>query len=84
MEAEIIGYLIAVFARDTGLDPATVRQRYQTHAELVVLLVKASAMQKSEPGDGRDKLIALTVRMINRILDEVSGATTPNPAESPL
>lgn len=84
METEVIGYLIAVFARDTGLDPTTVRQRYQTHAELVVLLVKASAMQKSEAGEGRDKLIALTLRMINRILDEVSGAATPNPSESPL
>ncbi|MDP2738961.1 MAG: helix-turn-helix domain-containing protein [Pseudorhodobacter sp.] len=83
MEAEVIGYLIAVFARDTGLDPATVRLRFQTHAELVVLLVKASAMQKSDAGAPRDALIALTLRMIDRILDEVSDAT-PNPSESPL
>jgi len=83
MEAEIIGYLIAVFARDTGLGPATVRQRYQTHAALVVLLIKASAMQKSDAGEAPDKLIALTLRMINRILDEVSGAT-PTSSESPL
>lgn len=82
MEAEIIGYLIAVFARDTGLDPATARQRFQTHAALVVLMVKANAMQNSDVGEARDALIALTLRMIDRILDEVSDAT-PNPSESP-
>jgi len=40
-------------------------------------------MQKSDAGAPRDALIALTLRMIDRILDEVSDAT-PNPSESPL
>lgn len=82
MEAEVLGYLIAVFARDTGLAITEARQRYATHATLVVMLVKASAMQISDNGGARDHLVALTLRIINQILDEVSADLAPGPAES--
>ena len=41
------------------------------HASLLVMMIKATAMHHTDTEKGRDALIALTVRTMNRILDEI-------------
>lgn len=81
MEAEVVGNLVAVFARHTGLHPDIARQRFGSHAALIMMLVKAANMQKFDAGSTHDDLTALTLRMIDRILDEISGDIQPDTIE---
>ena len=71
MEDEIAGYMIAVFARITGLAIADAQTRFRAQATLIVMLVKAAAMQPAKEPELRGNLSALILRTIDRTLDEV-------------
>lgn len=71
MEAGITGYLTAVFAHVTGLSRPEALERYAPHAMLVVMLVKASAMQPGQTDEQRENLTDLILRTIDRTLSEI-------------
>lgn len=71
METDLTHYLATVFSLTSGLAlPETVKQ-FGGHAALVVLMVKASAMQACTTGAHRSDLTALVLRTINQTLDEI-------------
>lgn len=71
METEVKRYLCIVFARvrDISFDEAHVT--YGAHASLLVMMVKASAMHRSQTPQAQEDLTALIIRTLNRILDEI-------------
>jgi len=71
MEAEICVYLLTVFAQVLGIDLQVSRQRFGAHARMLVMMIKASAMNPSRDPAEREQLTELTIRTVNRILDEV-------------
>jgi AcrR family transcriptional regulator len=71
MEIDITHYLTTVFSITSGLTLAEAVERFSGHAALVVLLVKASAMQACAKGSQRADLTALVLRTINQTLDEI-------------
>lgn len=73
MEAEIKAYLAAVFARVLGIDEEEAATRYGAHATLLVMMIKASAMHRSAHPAEQENLTSLTIRTVNRILDEIVG-----------
>ncbi|EEW26540.1 TetR/AcrR family transcriptional regulator [Rhodobacter ferrooxidans] len=74
MEAAVGDNLVAVFARETGLNIETTRQRHGAHAAMIVMLIKAASMQHPDACNPRADLMALTLRIIDRILDDITGA----------
>lgn len=71
MEDEITNYMLAVFARITGMSDTECRIRFTAQAKLIVMLVKAAAMQPDHEPALRANLSALLLRTIDRTLDEV-------------
>jgi len=72
MEAGIVGYLCSVFAQVTGVTPDEAEARYAAHARLIVMLVKATGMESSQPGRAHNELMALVQRIIDRTLDDIA------------
>jgi AcrR family transcriptional regulator len=72
METVIVRNLCSVFAHATGLPVDEAQRRYNSHALLLVMLVKASAMHPGQPGINRENLSALVLRTVDRTLDEVA------------
>ena len=60
-----------VFARITGHGLDAARARFTAQARLIVMLVKAAAMQPQQEPELRANLTALVLRTIDRTLDEV-------------
>jgi AcrR family transcriptional regulator len=75
MEIDITHYLTTVFSITSGLTLAQAAEKFSGHAALVVLLVKASAMQACATGSQRTDLTALVLRTINQTLDEIPQMT---------
>lgn len=71
METEIIRYLTIVFARVKGLPAEDARHRYSAHGGLIVMMIKACAMHRAASPGARDDLVALAIRTIDRVLDEI-------------
>ncbi len=71
MEAGIAGHLTTVFAQATGVSVAEAERRWSAHAHLLVMLVKACAMQRPD-SPVTDDLTRLVLRNIDRTLDEIS------------
>ena len=71
MEIDLSHYLTTVFSLTSGLTLAETVQRFAGHASLVVLMVKASAMQACTSGANRADLTTLVLRTINQTLDEI-------------
>ena len=71
METEIIRYLTIVFGHAKGIPAEEARRRYSAHGSLLVMMIKASAMHRTGTPDERAHLTALTIRTIDRILDEI-------------
>ncbi len=88
METEIIGNLIAVFARISGLPLARAREMFTAHARLMMILVQGVCMKcisRHGPADTEaDRAVAaLVVRMIEHTLAEVIAAAPPSHPEQP-
>lgn len=73
METEIKLFLTAVFARVLGISEEDSQERFGAHATLLVMMIKASAMHRSAHPADQEKLTDLTIRTVNRILDEIVG-----------
>jgi len=71
MEIDLTHYMITIFSMISGLSLAETTAQFSAHAGLVVLLVKASAMQSCSVGSQRADLTALLLRTINQTLDEI-------------
>jgi AcrR family transcriptional regulator len=71
METEITRYLTTVFARVRGITEEEALAAYSAHATLLVMMIKASAMHRLSDLNAREQLTALTIRTVNRILDEI-------------
>ncbi|MEH6775977.1 MAG: TetR/AcrR family transcriptional regulator [Cereibacter changlensis] len=72
MESEVRRYLLTIFSHATGLPLAETERRFVTHADFVVMLVSASAVQPPDRRTGADELTAMVLRTINATLDEVA------------
>ncbi|MDZ4095133.1 MAG: helix-turn-helix domain-containing protein [Paracoccaceae bacterium] len=72
MERVVAGYLITVFARTKGISLDAAARRYDAHAGLIMMMVRASAVQGATPGEARDQLTNLILRTIDQCLDEIS------------
>lgn len=75
MEIDLSHYFTTVFSLTSGLTLAETVQRFAGHAALVVLMVKASAMQACTSGANRADLTTLVLRTINQTLDEIPQMT---------
>ncbi|MBD1206053.1 MAG: TetR/AcrR family transcriptional regulator [Rhodobacteraceae bacterium] len=71
METEVGRYLCIVFARVKGISFEEARATYGAHASLLVIMVKSSAMHRSQTPQAQEDLTALIIRTLNRILDEI-------------
>lgn len=71
MEFDLTHYMTTIFSMISGLSLAETTAQFSAHAGLVVLLVKASAMQSCAVGSQRADLTALLLRTINQTLDEI-------------
>ncbi len=71
MEDGIVGHLTTIFAHATGLPLTEARKRWTAHAHLLVMMVKACAMQHQKMPVS-DDLTGLVLRTINQILDEIA------------
>lgn len=75
MEIGLTHYLTTVFSITSGLTLDETVEQFAGHASLVVLMVKASAMQACATGKQRADLTALVLRTINQTLDEIPQIT---------
>ncbi|MCZ8151166.1 MAG: TetR/AcrR family transcriptional regulator [Rhodobacteraceae bacterium] len=71
METEVGRYLCIVFARVKGISFEEALAIYGAHASLLVMMVKSSAMHRSQTPQAQEDLTALIIRTLNRILDEI-------------
>lgn len=71
MEEGIAGHLTTIFATATGVSVPEAERRWMAHAYLIVMMVKACAMQRPEMPINHD-LTQLVLRNINRTLDEIA------------
>lgn len=71
MEIHVIRYLTGIFAQITGLSQDVCESRFQPHALLLIMLVKAAATRPEQDATQRAHLTALIQRTIDRTLDDV-------------
>jgi AcrR family transcriptional regulator len=71
MEEELVNYLTTVFSRATGCTPEVAAQKWSAQAMLIVMLVKASAMNRPDAPE-RDALRHLVMQTIDRTLNDIS------------
>lgn len=76
MEAGILGYLTAVFAHVTGSTREEALERFAPHGMLIVMLVKASAVQPGQSAEIRQNLTELILRMIDHTLSEITATAS--------
>ena len=80
-EAEVTAFLTRAFSHITRLPLAEAEARFGHHASLLVMMVKATAMQgrldASRPD--REGLLQLILRIIDVILSEVASARSESP-----
>ena len=72
MEATIMAHLSAIFARVTGRSQAAAAGRYAGQCRLLVMMVKAMAMDTGKTGTPDPELNEQVVRVIDRVLTEIS------------
>ena len=71
MEIDLTEYMMTVFSILSGLSLPETIAKFSGHAALVILLVKASAMEACSSGTQRADLTSLVLRTINQTLDEI-------------
>lgn len=72
MEATVVAHLATIFARVTGRSHAEAAKRYAGPCRLLVMLVKAMAMETGKAGIPAPELTDEVVRIIDRTLTEIS------------
>lgn len=71
MELGIVAHLITIFSHAAGVTVAEAQSRWTAHAHLLVMMVKACAMQRPDNPTTAD-LTRLVLRNINRTLDDIA------------
>lgn len=71
MEDEIVSHLVSVFAQATQTEIEEARNRWSTHARLIVMMVKSCAMQRPDLPEAAE-LERLVLRTIDRTLEDIS------------
>ena len=79
METEIVAHLTTIFARVTGHSRETAMERHGTRAGLIVMLVKACAMQPPGHDAPEMHLTEMVLRIIDDTLDAVAADALPPP-----
>ena len=79
METEIAQFLVAIFARISGLPMATAAKRFSGHAAFLVMVFKGASQRLSGrgcqlPGQTRRDLRTLILRTIEQTLTEIGAA----------
>ena len=74
METAVSGFLLQVFARETGLPSDEVVLRFGPHAAFIMLLMKSAVMQPPQPMAQRDALNALILQSIDQTLADIARA----------
>lgn len=72
METAVVAHLSAIFAQVTGCSHAEAVGRYAGQCRLLVMMVKAMAMETGKTGTPDLDLTEQVVRIIDRILAEIS------------
>jgi AcrR family transcriptional regulator len=72
MEAAVVAHLSAIFAQVTGRSHLDAVSRYAGQCRLLVMLVKAMAMETGKTGTPDPELTKQVVRIIDRTLAEIS------------
>ncbi len=72
METTIVAHLSAIFARVTGRSVEEATRRYAGQSRLLVMLVKAMAMEAGKNGTSSQELTHQVVQIIDRTLTEIS------------
>lgn len=75
MSTQITANMCAVFARVTGLSETEALERFQSHANFIVLMVKTAAMTPPESCPGHAELMAHVQRTIDHTLNDVLAMT---------
>jgi AcrR family transcriptional regulator len=71
MEDSVTEYMTATFARITGIPPDDCARRFEGHARLIIMLVKATLCDTGHTEGARADLTDLVLRNIDRTLDDV-------------
>ena len=71
MEIDLTHYMTTLFSNVSGLTLAESVKKFSGHASLIILMVKASAMEACTSETQRADLTALVLRTINQTLDEI-------------
>ena len=72
MEGTIFAHMTAIFARVTGRSRDEAARRYDGQARLIVMLVKAMAMEAGKTGAPAPELTRQVMQVIDRILSDIS------------
>ncbi|MCX7289222.1 MAG: TetR/AcrR family transcriptional regulator [Rhodobacterales bacterium] len=72
MESTVVAHLSAIFARVTGRNHADAIRRYAGQCRLLVMLVKAMAMETGKTGTPNPELTEQVIPIIDRVFAEIS------------
>lgn len=75
MESTIRGYMLGVFAAETGWPIARVTEVFSAHAAFIIVLFKSASMAATMPGDIRGPMTDMILSTIDRTLDDIISAT---------
>lgn len=71
MHERLVGHLITVCARAAHIAPDLAAERFRPQAELILLLVKGSNLNRSFSGPHYDDLVTLLSDLVDRMLSEL-------------
>jgi AcrR family transcriptional regulator len=75
LHERLIGHLISVWARAARLPCDIARDRFRPQAELILLLIKGSNLNRTLCGPHHGDLLALITGIVDHMLDETIGQT---------
>lgn len=74
MEAQIRGYMLGVFAAETGWPLEKVADVFSAHAAFIIALFKSASMAATMPPDIRVAMTDMILTTIDRTLDDITSA----------
>lgn len=77
LEETLTEYLVTVFGRVAGLDAGAAHERFHAHASLIFMLIQGIKMRRRDDAADFTRLRALTLRIIDDLLEDISRAAAP-------
>lgn len=71
MQERIVGNIVRLISQTSGLSEDEASARFGAQAQLIFLLVKGSNLQRTLDGPPGDDLIALLVRVVDNLIDDL-------------